>query len=111
MATLEKDRQIVETILTEHAAIPYSFSDVQREVIFDRSHDSYLLVINGWEGWKSVHGVIVHVDIVDGKLWIQRDGTEDGIASELMEAGIPKERIGLAFRPPSVRQHTEFAVA
>ena len=111
MDTLEKDRQIIETILTQRAAIPYTFSDVQREVIFDRSHDSYLLVINGWEGWKRVHGVIVHVDIIDGKFWIQRDGTEEGIATELMEVGIPKERIVLAFRPPSVRPHTEFAVA
>ena len=111
MDTLEKDRRIIETILSVHAAIPYAFSDVQREVVFDRSHDSYLLVINGWEGWKRVHGVIVHVDIIDGKFWVQRDGTEDGIATKLLESGIPKERIVLAFRPPSVRQHTEFAVA
>jgi hypothetical protein len=33
------------------------------------------------------------------------------MARELMEAGIPQDQIVLAFRPPDVRQHTEFAVA
>ena len=35
----------------------------------------------------------VMLDILDGKLWVQRDGTEHGIATELVEAGVPKERI------------------
>ncbi|NEP33849.1 element excision factor XisI family protein, partial [Moorena sp. SIO3B2] len=38
-------------------------------------------------------------------------GTEDGIAGELLEAGIPKERIVLGFKSPGVRKHTGFAVA
>ncbi|MGF1958284.1 MAG: element excision factor XisI family protein [Aulosira sp. DedVER01a] len=29
------------------------------------------------------------------KLWIQQDGTDDGIANELAAAGIPKENIVL----------------
>jgi len=111
MDTLERDRDLIEKILTEYAALAYSFGEIRREVVFDRVHDHYLLMIEGWEGWKRVHGVIVHVDIIDGKFWIQRDGTEDGIATELMAAGVPKEQIVLAFRPPSVRPHTEFAVA
>ena len=53
---------------------------------------------------------MVHVDIIDGKFWIQRDGIEHGIATELLEAGIPKERIVLAFRPIERRRHMEFAV-
>jgi hypothetical protein len=36
---------------------------------------------------------------------------EVGIATELVEAGVPKEQIVLGFRPPEMRQYTEFAVA
>ena len=43
--------------------------------------------------------------------WIQQDGTEDGIATDLMVAGIPKERIVLGFKRPESRKYTEFAVA
>ncbi|HEY3997870.1 MAG TPA: element excision factor XisI family protein [Candidatus Xenobia bacterium] len=53
---------------------------------------------------------MLHVDIRGGKFWIQHDGTEGGIANDLVEAGVPKDHIVLAFRPPEYRQHTGFAV-
>ena len=48
-------------------------------------------------------------DIIDDKVWIQYDGTEDGIADELIEAGIPQDKIVLGFRPPEIRPYTGFA--
>ena len=39
------------------------------------------------------------------------DDTEEGVATDLLEAGVPKEDIVLGFRHPKVRQHTGFAVA
>ena len=51
------------------------------------------------------------MEIRDGKIWIQRDGIEDGIIPELLEAGIPKEQIVLGVQPPHRRQYTEFAVS
>jgi XisI protein. len=36
------------------------------------------------------HGAIVHIRLIDGKIWIQYDGTEEGVATELLEAGVPK---------------------
>jgi hypothetical protein len=65
----------------------------------------------GWDDSIRVHGCLVHIDIIDGKLWIQRDGTEHGIAKELRAAGIPKDQIVLAFKPLEVRPLTEYAVA
>ena len=47
----------------------------------------------------AVHGSLVHLDIKGGKVWIQRDGTEHGVA-QLLEAGVPKDHIVLAFRSP-----------
>jgi XisI protein len=40
----------------------------------------------------------LHIDIIENKLWIEHDGTEDGLAYELMAAGIPQEYIVLAFK-------------
>jgi len=51
------------------------------------------------------------IDIINGKIWIQRDGAEQGVAPDWVRAGIPKESIVLAFRPPEVRKPTEYAVA
>ena len=53
---------------------------------------------------------MIHVDLIDDKIWIQYDGTEDGIATELVELGVPKEDIVLGFRHPKLRQYTGFAM-
>jgi hypothetical protein len=42
------------------------------------------------------------------KIGIQDDDTEEGVATDLLAAGIPKEDIVLGFRHPNVRQYTEF---
>ena len=113
MDTLASYRQIIERILTEYSLIPYSYGQLERRLIVDRNSNHYLLMTLGWEGKKGknrFHGCLVHLEIIDGKIWIQRDGTEDGIATELVAAGIPKSAIVLAFHPPYVRPHTEYAV-
>ncbi len=48
--------------------------------------------------------------IIDGKVWIQHDGTEEGIANDLVAAGVPKAHIILGFKAPEIRKYTEFAV-
>lgn len=111
MDTLEVIREIIQTSLLEYARIPYAYGDIQTETVFDLANDHYLLINVGWDQGKRVHGALIHIDIIDDKVWIQRDGTEQGIASDLLQAGIPKERIVLAFKPPSMRKRTEFAVA
>ncbi len=110
MDTIETYRQIIQRVLEEYAAIPYAYGDIQSEIIVDVKGDHYLLLTQGWEKNKRVHGCLVHIDIADGKVWIQRDGTEQGIANELVAAGIPKNRIVLGFQPAEIRPYTEFAV-
>jgi hypothetical protein len=109
MATIETYRRIIEGILAEYTRIPYAYGDIRTEAVFDRNNDRYLLVNVGWDAGKRVHGTLVHIDIIDGKLWIQLDGTEHGIAKELVKAGVPKDHIVLGFRPVEVRRHTEYA--
>jgi len=111
MDSLETYREIVERVLSDYAAVPYAHGDFETEVVFDRDRDRYLLIDVGWDGKRRVHGCIVHIDIIDGKPWIQRDGTEQGIALDLEQAGIPKEHIVLGFREPELRQYTGYALA
>ena len=110
MDTLDTYRQIIQQVLTEYTKIPYAYGELECKAIFDRDSDSYLLVTLGWNGAKRVHGILVHIDIIEGKVWIQRDGTEYGIAYELEKAGISKKQIDLGFHPQDVRQYTAYAV-
>ena len=111
MDSTESDRQLIEKILVEYAKVPYSHGEFRLQTVFDRDQKHYLLMLVGWEGVRRVHGCLVHVDIIDGKFWIQRDGTEYSIAQELLDAGVPKDRIVLAFRSLEKRRLTDFARA
>ncbi len=111
MDSVDTWRQVIETVLREYASVPYAYGDIRTKVVLDRFNDHYLLVNVGWRDDRRIHGSIVHIDIIDGKIWVQRDGTEHGIANDLVEAGIPKDEIVLGFRSPEIRQHTGFAVA
>lgn len=111
MDTLNAYRQIIRQVLAPIEHRRYAHGNFQNEAVFDRDRDRYLIMSAGWDGYRRVHGCLIHLDIIDGKVWVQRDGTEDGIALELVQAGIPKEDIVLAFHEPAARKHTGFAVA
>lgn len=111
MDTIDGYRAIIENVLAAYARIPYAYGDIVTETVFDRTNDRYLLVNVGWDGDRRVHGCLLHLDLTDGKVWIQRDGTEDGIAGELELAGIPKDHIVLGFRSAELRQYTDYAIA
>ncbi len=105
------DEALLENILCECAKF-YAFPERFRTLpIFDRQNGQFLLMDEGWDGFKHLHRVWLHVELRDGKFWIQKDGTEDGVAVDLMNAGVPKERIVLAFQHPGRRQYGEFAAS
>ncbi|OLP18238.1 XisI protein [Leptolyngbya sp. 'hensonii'] len=109
MDSLETYRQLVQKLLTEHANLVWD-TRITAETIFDREQDRYQLVYVGWRGSERVYGTVLHVDLVDGKIWVQQDGTEVGIANKLVEHGVPKSDIVLGFDPPKMRHYTDFAV-
>ena len=111
MDALTNYRQQLERILREYAEIPYSHGQIDIQMIFDRDGDHYLLMLVGRDGIRRVHGCLVHIDIIDGKFWVQRDGTEYGIARELLDAGIPTRQIVLAFRIPEMNSEAELVPA
>lgn len=118
MDTRNNYRTIIKKIIESYTEISYDDEGIKLETIFDTEKDHYLLMIIGREkinanyyATKRVHACLIHVDIIDDKIWIQRDGTEKGIATDLLEAGISKDKIVLAFYDPQIREETGFAVA
>lgn len=113
MDTLTNDRRILREILTDFAAIPYAGeANLQSQVVIDTEGDHYLLLTIGTdEEGCHVHECVFHVDLIDGKFWVQHDATDRPIAIELEAAGVPKNRIVLGFREPEVRPYTGYAVA
>ena len=107
----ERYRHIVKQLISALAAIPSPAFDKDVETVcaFDEERDQYLLLTTGWRGERRQRGVHLYLRIRDGRIWIEEDWIEVGIAEKLLEAGVPKADIVLAFHPPSMRKFTDFA--
>jgi XisI protein len=110
MDNLEFYRQTIEEVLRKYAEIPYNQGEIDQNLIIDRDRNHFMLFDVGWQQKRRVHVCITHVQIIGDKIWIQRDGIEDGVTDEFVAAGIPKDKIVLGFQPPNVRPHTGYAV-
>lgn len=56
MVTREKLMEIVKSVLNDYAQIQYSYGQVERQTVFDRDKGRFLLMIDGWDNSKRVHG-------------------------------------------------------
>ena len=110
METLDHYRQIIQDILDEYSTHKPAYGDVVLEVILDREHDRYQLVCTGWSKQRRIYGSMIHIDLKGNKIWIENDGTEVGVANLLVERGVDKKNIVLAYQAPYLRQYTEFAI-
>ena len=107
METLDY-RELVKSIIYKYVN-EQPQSDLENiEIIFDQEREHYLLYA-GWHDEERIYGCPIYISIKNGKIWIQRDFTEEGIANQLVELGVPKTDIVLGFRSPYVRQFTGFA--
>jgi XisI protein len=110
MDTRLKYQEIIKKILKEHAEYRASIPDgYDSQVLFDDERGHYLVLDIGWNDDKYLHATPIHIDLTDKKIWIQYDDTEEGVANDLLAAGVPSHDIVLGFRHPKVRQYTNFA--
>ena len=102
-------KALIKRLINEYAAFKISYGEVENETVFDDETGHYQLLYQGWIGTRRMHGCLLHIDLRDDKIWIQHDGTEYGFANELVEAGVPHDRIVLAYHHPTIRKHNGFA--
>lgn len=73
-----KYRQILQKVLEAYAADggsikPTSPDDIQTRVLVDTQNDHYQALHMGWGKDRQVFSVVFHFDIIDGKIWVQRN--------------------------------------
>ncbi len=89
----------------------YPPPDFEIILAFDDENQQYLLRELGWTEDSRIRQTRLHVCLRNGKIWIEEDWTEEGIATYFLEQGVPNQDIVLGFQPPQMRPFTEFAVA
>src|SRR5262249_61048552 len=91
MDNLEQYRKIIERELTaiveqtkQAISAPPGLRD---KTVFDRQSDYYLILREGWDGSRRIHGPVVSLEIIDGKVWLQADNTDLRVAERLCPFG------------------------
>lgn len=107
-----KNRVLVRNMLSEIADHFRKGKRWEIMEIYDEERGQYLLFTDGWRGEKREYGCFLHVEVKpDGKIWLRRDGTDLDFGQQLLDEGVPKNNLVLAFHSPRMREQSDFATA
>jgi XisI protein len=112
MDRITQFRQAILSVIEDYIAEftkQTSLNDVQFEPIIDNENQRFQLLTVGWHNSQRIHSLIFHMDIINDKIWIQNDNLEYSVAERLVDRGISKKDIVLAYFSPSHRVFTEYA--
>lgn len=102
MATELNYPEIIKKILLEYPKYDSADDVIKSSVSFDDEHGNYVLLQAGLRGDDYLQSAVIHVQLIDDKIWVQYDGAEYGVANELVD-------VVLGFRHPSVKKYTCFS--
>ncbi|BAY16351.1 fdxN element excision controlling factor protein [Anabaenopsis circularis NIES-21] len=111
MDKLTKYRQYIQQLLTEESQGKTLGGDIESEIIFDLVNDRYLLIDLGWNEHRRIYNCVLHLEIREEKIWIQRNQTDTLIADTLIAKGVAKDDIVLGLQPPYMREYSGFGVS
>lgn len=111
MERLEFYRKAISQLFQDYCGGEIERSDPEIQIVCDLDRDRYLLLSLGWQGHRRFYSVLMHLDIKDGKIWIQRNETDRPIAQELVAMGVAREEIVLGLQPEYARADTGYSVA
>ena len=110
MDTLDHYKIIIERILGEHLEQIPPEDEIEVFALSDKEQGHFMILEIGWQPPRRIYNIIFHIALKDGKIWVEQDMTEYGVARELIEAGISSDDIELGFQPAEMRPHIDWTV-
>ncbi len=111
MDRIDRYRALIRQALCAVAAEIPKIQDIRTEMVCNDEQGHYELLQVGWLNNSRIHGILVHCDILNDKIYIEHNGTDMDIAEIFLAGGVPHSDIVLAFKHPTIRKYTEFALA
>jgi XisI protein len=114
MDSVSQYRTAVRRVLSRYADLDSrgtTEADLRTFCAFDDERGQYVVFRLGWSGQRRVKGIVLHLRIHDGKVWLEENGTDREIASDLAALGVPPRDIVIGFHHPSLRESPPLAVA
>jgi XisI protein len=99
MALVSEYPNIIKEVIQEYAKFPPSHGNIRLDPVFDDLHHRYALMQVGWDRERRIRGNIIYVTLSPDRVYIEYDGIESGITQDLIDRGIPEDRIVHAYLP------------
>ncbi len=111
MERIAKYRKAILEVMEDYINKRKTPEAIEFQIITDDVHHRYQLVMLGWQDRERIYHMLMHMDLIADKIWVQEDNTEYGAANFLLEKRIDKKEIVLAYFSEFHRKQTEYAVA
>ena len=90
----------LRAVLQRYVDTPSGTVDVTTILMVSADGQHFSLIVDGWQGKQHVNYCAVHVESREGQVLVHQDRT-DTLIDSLRDAGIPAERIILAYQQPA----------
>lgn len=112
MDKVTKYKILVSSIIDQFEFADNPSQEVKSILVKDIDRGQFLVFSDGWRDKKRrIYGCSVHIEVTkEGKIWMRQDTTDPPIVQMLLDNGVPKEDIVLAYYAPIVREDTGFAM-
>ena len=92
-------RHILQQVVQCHAQFQPANGEIKTRAVCDRENDEYMVVDSGWnEKGRRIYDVVLHFRLQDVTIHVERDNTDPEVVRELLEAGVGKDDIILAYK-------------
>ena len=102
--------KLLREILSQKINLVKPTSKLAEILVADDENGVFAWQAFGWVNGERQSYQRFFARLSGNKIYIEEDWTEEGIATLLMEKGVPAQDIVLEFHPPEMRQYTEFAL-
>ena len=111
LTNIQEIRKIITDTISSPDGGGYLDKNLKETFIQSIDQNRFIVILAGWTGGKNVYAVIQDVEIKDGFILIHQDNTEDDLAEDFEDAGIPAEAIVKTYISPEERKneaHTNY---
>jgi XisI protein len=93
-----KYREVLQSVVNRHAKFQPANGNIKTHAVCDAENGDYMVVDSGWnEKGRRIYDVVIHFRLQNGKVTVERDNTDAEVVRELIEDGIAKDDITLAY--------------
>ncbi len=111
MPTTHTYSTAIQQILTEYAEYMATDDVLQVETLFDTQRHHYQIMVLGWQNNQRVYHNLMHLDIINGQIWVQNNNTQFTLIEDFDRLHIPRKDIVNGLIPARRRQIADYEMA